>query len=218
MKPVPASRYIVFALIAGGGLFWDLWTKHIVFRDLGYPASYVGRRIEPVPGEHTLFDAPTHVEGVSDQYLQGWTSFWLLTSFNEGALWGIGQGWTWLFALLSIAAACGVFYWLFVYGAAISMWLTVALSLIMAGTLGNLWDRMALHDCVVDNRLVFGVRDFLLFTFGEYNWPVFNFADVFLVTGAIMLVLQSFLSGPDSPTGSAEAAKKSSASTASSTK
>ena len=132
----------------------------------------------------------------------------LFTSFNEGALWGIGQGWTWLFALLSILAACGVFYWLFVHGAAISKWLTVALSLIMAGTLGNLWDRVGLHGCEVDGRPIFGVRDFLLFTFGEFHWPVFNFADVFLVTGAIMLVLQSFVSGSDSSTGPAQAEKK----------
>lgn len=221
MKPVPASRYVVFALLAGGGLFWDLFSKHTVFRDLGYPADYVQRhvqkRIEPVPGKHTLFDAPAHHEGVSDPYLQGWTSFRLWTSFNEGALWGIGQGWTWLFALLSIVAAAGVLYWLFVHGAAISWWLTAALSLIMAGTLGNLWDRLALHGCVVDGKLMYGVRDFLLFTFGKFPWPVFNFADVFLVTGAIMLVLQSFFSGSDSSTTSAEAEKKNSDLTAAST-
>ena len=35
------------------------------------------------------------------------------------------------------------------------------------------------------------VRDFLLFHFNGWDWPVFNFADVFLVTGATMLALQS---------------------------
>ncbi len=39
---------------------------------------------------------------------------------------------------------------------------------------------------------IFAVWDFILFTFGGWPWPVFNFADVFLVTGAVMLVLQSF--------------------------
>jgi signal peptidase II len=216
MKPVPASRYIVFTLLAGGGLFWDLYTKHIVFADLGYPGG--GQVERPFEGQHSLFDFPPHREGESSPFLNlndGGITARLFTSFNQGALWGIGQGWTWLFALLSAAAACGVFYWLFVYGAAISKWLTVALSLIMAGTLGNLWDRVGLHGCEVNDQLLFAVRDFLLFTFGEYNWPVFNFADVFLVTGAIMLVLQSFLSGSDSPTGSAKTEKKSSDSKAS---
>jgi signal peptidase II len=212
MKPVPASRYIVFALLAGGGLFWDLWTKHTVFADLGYPGGYVE---SPFEGQHSLFDSPPHREGESSPYLDGWLKARLFTSFNQGALWGIGQGWTWVFALLSVVAAIGVFYWLLVYGAAISKWLTVALSLIMAGTLGNLWDRVGLHGCEVNGQLLFAVRDFLLFTFGEYHWPVFNFADVFLVTGAIMLVLQSFFSGTDSPTSSAEAEKKSSDSKAS---
>jgi signal peptidase II len=214
MKPVPASRYVVFALLAGGGLFWDLWTKHTVFADLGYPGDgYVER---PFEGQHSLFDFPPHREGESRPYLdEGWIAARFFTSFNQGALWGIGQGWTWVFALLSVVAAIGVFYWLFVYGAAISKWLTVALSLIMAGTLGNLWDRVGLHGCEVNGQLLFAVRDFLLFTFGEYNWPVFNFADVFLVTGAIMLVLQSFFSGTDSPTSSAETEKKSSDSKAS---
>ena len=206
MKPVPASRYVVFALLAGGGLFWDLFTKHTVFSDLGYPGG--GQVERPVEGAHVLFDSPPDFEGESSPYLEGWMTVRLFTSFNRGALWGIGQGWTWLFALLSILAACGVFYWLFIHGAAVSKWLTVALSLIMAGTLGNLWDRVGLHGCEVNGQLLFAVRDFLLFTFGEYNWPVFNFADVFLVTGAIMLVLQSFFSGSDSSTGSSEAEKK----------
>ena len=207
MKPVPASRYIVFALLAGGGLFWDLWTKHAVFADLGYPGGgYVER---PFEGQHSLFDFPPHREGESSPYLdEGWITARLFTSFNQGALWGIGQGWTWVFALLSVVAAIGVFYWLFVYGAAISKWLTVALSLIMAGTLGNLWDRVGLHGCEVNGQLLFAVRDFLLFTFGEYNWPVFNFADVFLVTGAIVLVLQSFFSGADSPTSAGKGENK----------
>ena len=55
-----------------------------------------------------------------------------------------------------------------------------------------------------------GVRDFLDCTipgieFGgslrprllrEYHWPVFNLADVYLVTGAVMLTLYSFVAPP----------------------
>ena len=108
------------------------------------------------------------------------------------ALWGIGQGYTWIFAILSAVAVVGVLYWLFALGAANSWWLTLSLALIMAGTLGNLYDRLGLHGCIVNGTIKYAVRDFLLFTFGDWNYPVFNFADVFLVTGALMLVVQSF--------------------------
>jgi signal peptidase II len=63
----------------------------------------------------------------------------------------------------------------------------------MAGTLGNLYDRLGWHGCVdpLTNESIFAVRDFLLFRLGTYNWPVFNIADVLLVLGASCLVAQS---------------------------
>ena len=191
MRRVPPHRYLLFVLIASAGLSWDLYTKQVVFADLGYPA---GRIPATVPGRHRLFSRPPGTEGLSRLYLDGWLRFRLLTSFNQGALWGIGQGQTWLFALLSIAAAAGIVCWLFVWRAAGSLWLTCALALVMAGTLGNLWDRLGLHGCLdaPGGATKHAVRDFLFCQFGSFDWPVFNFADSFLVTGAIMLVLQSF--------------------------
>jgi lipoprotein signal peptidase len=73
--------------------------------------------------------------------------------------------------------------------------LCAALGLILAGTLGNLYDRVIFD----------GVRDFLYFYWIE--WPVFNLADCFLVCGAGLLLLQAFLSQP--ATGSVPAAKNS---------
>jgi signal peptidase II len=193
MKRVPASRYVLFGLLVGAGLFWDLYSKHVVFTDLGY-RDRAANAITPVRGEHVIFDAPPQVEGESVAYLEGWMTFRLLTSFNRGALWGIGQGQTWVFASLSLVAVIGIPCWLFAFRAAISKWLTVSMSLVLAGTLGNLYDRLALHDCInlKTGEPLHAVRDFLLFTFGTFHWPVFNFADVFLVTGATMLVVQSF--------------------------
>ena len=59
--------------------------------------------------------------------------------------------------------------------------LTIALGLIMAGALGNCYD-----------RLVFGyVRDFVHFHVDPINFDcaIFNFADNMLVAGALTLVL-----------------------------
>ena len=174
MMRVPASRYVLFLLLAVLGLAIDLSSKNAVFQALG-------------------------TNGASDwteRWFDGWMTFSFRTTFNRGALWGLGQGLTWLFASLSIVAIAGVVYWLFIRGAARSWWLTIALALIMAGTLGNLYDRLGWHNHREfdgnEVRPIYAVRDFLLFTFGDFHWPVFNFADVFLVTGAIMLILQSF--------------------------
>lgn len=192
MKRVPANRYVVFFFIAGIALFWDIFTKDVVFADLGYP----GGRPPFRQGDHQIFEHPENIEGESVLYLDGWLKFRHYTSFNYGALWGIGQGKSWLFATLSVVASLGVLYWLFVAGAAESKWLTVALAFILGGTLGNLYDRLALHEYQdAAGGLIHAVRDFLFFEFGNYPYPVFNFADVFLVTGAIMLVIQSFLIG-----------------------
>lgn len=184
-QPVPPSRYWCFSIIAVMALTWDLASKSWVFSEIGYP--------------HRSSDWHW-----SSRFLWGKLSVKLTTSFNPGALWGIGQGYSWLFATLSIVAALLVLYWLFIRGEARSWWMTICLSLIMAGTLGNLYDRLHLHGCeLADGRPVYGVRDFLDFTIPgvrlkplglvpRYEWPIFNFADTYLVTGAIMLTIHSF--------------------------
>jgi signal peptidase II len=56
----------------------------------------------------------------------------------------------------------------------------IALSLILGGAVGNLWDRLA------SGRVV----DFLLFYIKRYEWPVFNLADSSIVIGASLLVIE----------------------------
>jgi len=56
----------------------------------------------------------------------------------------------------------------------------VALSLILGGAIGNLWDRL------VSGHVV----DFLLFYIGRYQWPAFNVADSAIVVGAGLLVFE----------------------------
>ncbi len=189
MKAVPASRYWCFGLLVSGGLAADLVSKSWVFAELGAP------------------DRSSEWFCRTD-FLWGRFEFRLTTLFNEGALFGIGQGMSWLFAVLSILAAGGIVYWLFIRGEARHWWLTVTLGLILAGALGNLYDRLHLHGWTKpDGRPQHGVRDFLDCTIPgiaftgsirprlvrEYHWPVFNIADVCLVSGAVMLTLYSFI-------------------------
>jgi lipoprotein signal peptidase len=115
----------------------------------------------------------------------------VLPKVNHGALFGflndhVGLANT-LFAAVSVAAAAAITYWSSRPSARHDRALSAALGLILAGTLGNLYD-----------RLVFGgVRDFLhLHYHNAFDWPVFNVADCCLVFGALLLLAQAFFGRP----------------------
>jgi len=172
---LPLSRYIVFFSLASGGCAIDLATKTWMFNRLGF--------------------------GPNGQTWWLWTDvFGFQTSLNRGALFGMGQGMTPLFAALSIAAAVGILMWLFFVGAARDWWLTIALSLIVAGIFGNLYDRLGLPGLVypegypghLAGEPVCAVRDFILMKFWGWPWPTYNLADSMLVCGAAMLVWHAF--------------------------
>jgi len=67
-----------------------------------------------------------------------------------------------------------------------SNWTTLGLSLILGGALGNLIDRVRLHEVI----------DFLDFYVGAYHWPAFNVADAAITVGAIMVGLCLFFESP----------------------
>ena len=85
------------------------------------------------------------------------------------------------FAVISLLAAVAIVYWSRQKGVARDPWLCAALGLILAGTLGNLYDRLVFN----------GVRDFLHWNY-LFDWPVFNVADCCLVCGAGLLLIQAF--------------------------
>jgi signal peptidase II len=152
------GRWAIFWFIAIGGATFDLATKALVFAKVGAP--------------------PAPPRTIISRVLE------LHTSHNTGALWGFGSkipGSSMIFAGLSVLAAVVICYYLFVLGAASSQVLTIALALIMAGALGNCYDRLA-----------YGyVRDFVHFHVDPigFDCAIFNFADNMLVAGAITLVI-----------------------------
>ena len=165
---VPTSRYYLFFALAILGCALDLLTKAWVFAWRGMPRA---------DGEYWI------IEGF----------FGIETSLNRGALFGLGQGQVAVFAVLSVVAALGILYWLFIRKAAIDLWLTVALGLVMAGILGNLYDRLGLWaPADMSSEQACAVRDWILFRFRGWTWPNFNIADSFLVCGAILLVIEGF--------------------------
>lgn len=167
---VPLNRYLIFASIAVLGCALDLFSKQAIFAWRGFPLVHERQSIwwvwEPFVGVET--------------------------AVNTGALFGFGGGWGRLFALLSIAAAIAIPTWLFYFRAGTSAWLTVALSCVMAGILGNLYDRLGLWvEPGMPPEWNSGVRDWILFRWQRWTWPNFNIADSLLVTGAVMLLWQA---------------------------
>ncbi len=106
------------------------------------------------------------------------------------------------FTILSIIAAVGIVYWLFVLGAAQDRLLAAAMGCVMAGIFGNLYDRVGLpglkwhvqHGIHQVGDPVFAVRDWLNFQIKSigFFWPIFNIADSLLVCGAGLLVWHAF--------------------------
>ncbi len=88
----------------------------------------------------------------------------------------------WMLAGFAIVVALAVLVALVRLGSSISC-ATVALALILAGALGNVYD-----------RVVYGsVVDFIEVHIYTYHWPDFNVADSSIVIGACLLLLDSIL-------------------------
>lgn len=86
----------------------------------------------------------------------------------------------WILASISTIAAVGVGYYL-VRAAGNSRRLNLALSLLLAGIVGNLIDRVRLGEVV----------DFIDFHwYDQYTWPTFNVADASICVGAVLLALE----------------------------
>jgi lipoprotein signal peptidase len=108
---------------------------------------------------------------------------------NQGALFGLGKDYSTManggFAVISLLAALAIGVWSMQPSTKRDRWLCSALGLILAGTLGNLYDRIVFN----------GVRDFLHWNY-RFDWPVFNIADCCLVCGAALLLIQAFTASP----------------------
>jgi signal peptidase II len=151
-KSARATHFLLALLI----VFLDRWTKRLVAARI---AMYT--HIQVIPGFFRL----THTEntGAAFSLFADSPSHWktvLLIGFSAIAM-----------------VVVSVLLWR--QSRAMSM-TGIALSLILGGAVGNLWDRVA------SGRVV----DFLLFYVKQYQWPVFNLADSAIVVGASLLVIE----------------------------
>jgi lipoprotein signal peptidase len=175
------------------GLALDQGTKYGVFRWLHGVAEHrhaARGDYVVIPNVFSLladFDQPENADSVLAP-LRTWSGN-RLPMVNHGALFGLGRDYVTLangiFAVVSVAAAVAIAYWSTRQSTARDRALCIALGLILAGTLGNLYDRLVFN----------GVRDFLYWHYKDvFEWPVFNLADCCLVLGAFLLLAQAFWS------------------------
>lgn len=177
----PGIRYALFLAAIFACFMLDIASKTMVFNRCGLPGC--------VP-EYWLIP---NVLGIQ-------------TSLNEGALFGMGQGFSFVFCAISIVAVILISVWLFVFGNARSLFWTLTLGMMTGGVLGNMFDRLGLHGIrwpwditALDGTFlhkqgdsVFAVRDWILVMLGSYHWPNFNLADSFLVVGAALILIHVF--------------------------
>ena len=170
-RALPARFGFVAALV-----LFDQWSKYAVFAWLepdGLPRH-----------------SPHHLLGE-------WLNFW--TSCNPGAAFGQFHQFPWVL-VIGRAVAVVFLSWLLARCAAHPRLPLVAMTLVLAGALGNLVDNLW-TGCEVA-RLAGtpfrGVRDFIDFDFQplfgiDYHFPAFNVADSCITVGACAWILSGFL-------------------------
>lgn len=108
--------------------------------------------------------------------------------YNRGAAFSFlanESGWQrWFFTAISLGVSAVLVVWLKKLPRT-QIWLPVALTLILGGALGNLFD-----------RLVYGhVIDFISVHWQQSYFPAFNLADSAITVGAIMMAIDVVLEG-----------------------
>jgi len=140
----PMRRYLIFLIIPVIFVL-DRWTKWLVTENLGHGGS---------------------IEITSYFSLVYWHN--LGGAFGFLARHPLGK---YVFMILPILVAAALLYALVAY-----RWPTLktfSLACILAGALGNIYDRLTIGYVV----------DFLLFYYNNLQWPAFNVADISISTG-----------------------------------
>lgn len=98
------------------------------------------------------------------------------------------------FTVIALGVTGFLIHWLWTLPAK-SKWLAIAITLVIAGALGNLIDRLTMG--YVIDFLDFHIS-LLKPILGTSHWPAFNVADMAICIGAFLLIIDSFFSSGDS--------------------
>ena len=107
--------------------------------------------------------------------------FSLTYVLNDGAAFSLFASRTYLLILIAIICLFFIIYEL--KNNLDDRVLSIGYSLVLAGLLGNFIDRL------IDGYIV----DYLSFKILGYNYPIFNFADILIVVGIIIVIIKEIL-------------------------
>lgn len=153
----------VFWIVAASVAAADLWTKYLVFQRL------------------------PQLDSLPISVIKGFLR--IVHSENRGGVFGLAQG-SGFWLVFAICAALFVL-WFAHRKDTRGLWTQIALGLVLAGAVGNVYDRIALGY----------VRDFIDVFWNRHHWPAFNVADSGICVGASMLAIYAFFIEPKKSTG-----------------
>lgn len=188
---------VFFICLALGLLIADLVIKHYAFIHVaGTPVDVVGAvdGSSPIPPH----DRITVISNVLA----------LKLTLNQGAVFGIGQGKQLLFIVFTVIAV-GVIGYMYYASPRKDYVFHVVLAMILAGAIGNLYDRIAFNAVrdmfwlFPDVHLPFGWRWPGTRSTELYPW-IFNAADVYLVFGIGIMMIRIIFTKPEETNSNAE--------------
>ena len=109
--------------------------------------------------------------------------FYITSHRNRGAAFGILQDQRWFFIVVTIIVVVALVWYIQKIKSQPDKLLPLALSLVLAGAIGNFLDRLLMGEVV----------DFFKFNFGSYTFPIFNVADSAIVVGVALIILDTLL-------------------------
>ena len=193
-----SKAIIIFLIIASFAAFTDLWTKEAVFDDL-LGAPDLAMRAEKRVEHYKLADPSILETATGTRYIMKdldisrelCPKVSLTLSTNPGIVFGFDSIPTFVVNIVTVIMIICISA-MFFFSSACDYWMHTALALILGGAIGNLYDRLfsSVSLPVSGPASITGhVRDFIDCSELGYAY-IFNIADVWLVAGAAMIILQ----------------------------
>ena len=150
---------------------FELTNKNLAFMGVSMLGILVADQVTKLMADRIM------MEGQNYEIIDGF--FYFTYVHNKGMAWSLLEGRRWLFLLTTPLVLCGLIYF-FTVTKKHEILTRFGIVLVVGGALGNFID-----------RAIFGyVRDFIHFYIFNYDFPVFNIADIAVCLGIGLIILE----------------------------